>query len=315
MKPSYPTANEDTYSIAGTSLSKIGLAHLFVVYLLWSSTYLAIRVAVEEGSGFPPFAMGGSRLVLAGLILFALTCLRKDRLLLTFKELSVVSVSGFLMWGLSNGLLIWAEQHTNSGLASLLISTTPMWVALFDSALSKRSPSLFLVGSIFLGLSGVAVLMLPVMRAGDATDFISGLLLVVASLSWAVGTVYQKRNPTTVNDTVFAAYQLFVGGCAYFIASWLLGEPKPHPTPGAWLAWGYLIVFGSVIAFNSYAIALRQLPLNVMMTYSFVNPVLAVVLGWLILGEQITGWTVVGATLVLLGVVGVFRQQTERFRA
>jgi drug/metabolite transporter (DMT)-like permease len=294
------------------SLSKIGLVHLFVVYVIWSSTYLAIRVAVEEGSGFPPFVMGGSRLVLAGLMLFALASLRKNRLLLTAKELLIVSISGFLTWGVSNALLVWAEQYTHSGLASLLISTTPMWVAFLDSVVSKKAPSPLLVGSIVLGLLGVAVLMFPAFRADGSTDFISGLLIVVASLSWAAGAVYQKRTPTAINDTVFAAYQLVVGGCTFFIMSWLTDEPMPHPTHGAWLAWGYLIVFGSVIAFNSYVIALRRLPINVMMTYGFVNPVLAVFLGWLILTEEITGWTITGAALAVLGVVSVFRQQTKK---
>ena len=293
------------------SLSKIGLIHLSVVYVVWSSTYLAIRVAVEEGSGFPPFTMGASRLVIAGLVLFAFAYLRKNKIIGTARELLTVSISGFLMWGVSNGLLLWAEQYTRSGLASLLISTTPMWAALLDSALAKKTPSPLLVGSIVLGLLGVAVLMFPAFRVGGSTDFISGLLLVGASLSWAAGSVYQKRNPTAIHDTVFAAYQLFVGGCSMFIMSWLTDEPIPHPTHGAWLAWGYLIIFGSVIAFNSYVIALRRLPINVMMTYGFVNPILAVFLGWLILDEKITGLTVAGAVLVVLGVVGVFRQQTK----
>jgi drug/metabolite transporter (DMT)-like permease len=293
------------------SLSKIGLVHLVVVYIVWSSTYLAIRVAVEEGSGFPPFAMGASRLVIAGMVLAAFASLRKNRIILSAQELLIVSLSGFLMWGVANGSLVWAEQYTHSGLASLLISTTPMWAALLDSALAKKTPSPLLVGSIVLGLLGVAVLMVPAFRAGSSTNFISGLLIVVASLSWAAGSVYQKRNPVATNDTVVAAYQLFIGGCSMFIMSWLTDEPIPHPTHAAWLAWGYLIVFGSVIAFNSYVIALRRLPINVMMTYGFVNPVLAVFLGWLILSETITGWTIAGAVLVVLGVVGVFWQQTK----
>ena len=297
--------------MAKVKLSRVGLLHLFVVYVVWSSTYLAIRVAVEEGSGFPPFAMGASRLVVAGMVLLAVAYLRKNKIILTVNELLIVSISGFLMWGFSNGLLLWAEQFTKSGLASLLISTTPMWAALLDSIASKKTPPPLLIGSIFLGLLGVGVLMFPALRAEGSTDFVCGLLLVIASVSWAAGSVYQKRNPIAINDTVYAAYQLLIGGCSMLIMSRAAREVSPHPTHYAWLAWGYLIILGSVVAFNSYVIALRKLPINVMMTYSFVNPVLAVALGWLILDENITGRTIVGALLVVLSVLGVFWQQTK----
>lgn len=293
------------------TLSKNGLFHLFVVYIFWSSTYLAIRVAVSEGSGFPPFAMGASRLTVVGVILLLFAYIRKNKLIITANELLIISISSAFLWTGGNGLLLWAEQHTYSGLAALLVSTTPVWAALLDSVFSKKTPSPLLIGSIFLGLGGVAVLICPSIRAGNSADYVSGLLLVGASFCWAAGSVYQKRNPIDVPDTVVAGYQTIIGGCSFLFLSLLFNEPAPQPTQSAWLAWGYLIIFGSVLAFTSYVKALRQLPINIMMTYAFVNPVLAVFLGWLILSEKITTWTIAGAALVVLGVFGVFREQTK----
>ena len=218
----------------------------------------------------------------------------------------MISVSGIFLWTGGNGLLIWSEQHVHSGFAALLVSTTPLWAALLEAILSRRKPSLILVCSIFLGLGGIIVLMYPSLVAGSSADFISGIILVGASMSWAVGSVIQKRNPVNLTDTVISGYQMVVASISFLILSLIFGEPVAHPTAAALLAWAYLIIFGSVLAFSSYVIALRLLPINVMMTYAFVNPVLAVFLGWLILGEKITGWTMAGTVLVVLSVLGVF---------
>lgn len=272
---------------------------------------MAIRVAVGEGGGFPPFAMGASRLVIVGIILLAFAYIRKNKLFITVRELLIISISSVFLWTGGNGLLLWAEQHTYSGLAALLVSTTPMWAALMDSILSKKAPPLLLIGSLFLGLGGIATLIYPSVSAGNSADYFSGLLLVGASLCWAAGSVYQKRNPVDIPDTVNAGYQTLIGGCTFVLLSLLFSEPVPQPSQNAWLAWGYLIIFGSVFAFTSYVRALRLLPINIMMTYAFVNPVLAVFLGWLILGEKVTIWTLAGTVLVVLGVFGVFKEQTK----
>jgi drug/metabolite transporter (DMT)-like permease len=178
-----------------TNLSKAGLFHLFVVYIIWSSTYLAIRIAVVKGSGFPPFAMVASRLIVAGLILLAYGWIRKNRISISAREFLIISISGIFLWLGGNGLVTWSEQHVQSGLAALLASTTPVWAALLDSILSKKKISPLLISSIFLGLGGVAVLVYPSLAKGNSSDFISGLILVGASISWAVGSVFQKRNP------------------------------------------------------------------------------------------------------------------------
>jgi drug/metabolite transporter (DMT)-like permease len=296
------------------TLSKNGLFHLFIVYIVWSSTYLAIRLAVGEGSGFPPFAMGASRMFVGGLILLAFAFIRKLKIFISARDLLIIVISGILLWTGGNGFLLWAEQHTHSGLAALLISTTPVWAALLGSVLSKKAPSLLLISSIIFSLSGIAVLIYPFLAEGNRSDFVSGLLLVCASIFWAIGSMVQVRNPIDHSNIVVSGYQHIVAGISFLILSLVFREPMPQPVQSAWLAWGYLIIFGSVLAFTSYIIALRSLPINILMTYAFVNPVLAVFLGWLILGEKITNWTIAGAALVVLGVFGVFREETRDVR-
>jgi drug/metabolite transporter (DMT)-like permease len=293
------------------NLSRSGLFHLFIIYVIWSSTYLAIRIAVGEGSGFPPFAMGASRLLITGIILLVIAIVRKDKIAITGRELLIITVSGVFLWTGGNGLLIWSEQHVHSGLAALLISTTPIWAALLDAVLSKRRPSAVLFLSLFLGLGGIAVLVYPSLSAHNLSDLISGLILVGGSISWAIGSVIQKRNPLAISDFTLAGYQILIASLTFLIMSLLFNEPVPHPSHNAIWAWGYLIIFGSVIAYSSYVAALRLLPINIMMTYAFVNPVLAVFLGWLILGETITLWTIAGAALVVLSVFGVFKEQVK----
>jgi drug/metabolite transporter (DMT)-like permease len=289
-------------------LSNAGLLNLLVVYVVWSSTYLAIRVAVSEGSGFPPFSMGASRMLITGIIFLLIAWLRKQRISITGREFIVVAVSGLFLWTGGNGLLIWSEQHVHSGLAALLVSTTPVWVALIEAIIAGRMLSPLLIMSLFFGLGGIAVLIYPSLSAGNSSDFISGIILLGASISWAIGSVIQKHNPLNISDFTLSGYQTLIASLTFLILSFLFNEPVAHPTQNAWLAWGYLIIFGSVIAYSSYASALRLLPINIMMTYAFVNPVLAVFLGWFILGETITLWTVAGATLVVFSVVGVFRE-------
>jgi drug/metabolite transporter (DMT)-like permease len=296
------------------NLSKAGLLNLLVVYIVWSSTYLAIRIAVSVGSGFPPFAMGASRMLITGIIMIAIAVILKNKITISGREFLIIAVSGLFLWTGANGLLIWSEQHVHSGLAALLVSTTPIWASLLDSILDKRKPSALLIVSLFCGLGGIAVLIYPSLSVHNSSDFISGLILVGASLSWAIGSVIQKRNPLAISDFTLAGYQTLFASLTFLVLSFIFREPVPNPTQNAWIAWGYLIVFGSVIAYSSYVVALRLLPINVMMTYAFVNPVLAVFLGWFILNEKITLWTVAGAALVVMSVVGVFKEHTENGR-
>ena len=292
-------------------MKNIGFAHLGIVYVLWGSTFLAIRVAVREGSGFPPFIMAGSRILIASAVLFALARIAKQRLRPTRAELFIVAAAGLLLWTGANGLVTWSEQRVHAGPAALVIATMPIWASLMEAFLDRRTPSIWLIGSLGLALLGVAVLSIPFLTSGVRADALSILALLVAALSWAAGTVLQSRRPVKLEIYANSAYQSLFGALGFLALSLVLSEPTPAPITEAWIAWAYLIVFGSVIGFTSYVQTIRLLPLSVATTNAYVNPVVAVVLGAVILSEPITVYTLVGTALVLLGVAGVFR---DRFR-
>jgi drug/metabolite transporter (DMT)-like permease len=136
--------------------------------------------------------------------------------------------------------------------------------------------------------------------------------IVMAAILWGLGTIFQRRKAVSLEPEVSSGYQLLFGGLGLLAASTLSGEPGPEPIPEAWLAWGYLILFGSVVAFTSFIKATRLLPMNIVMTYAYVNPVVAVILGRIILGEPVTRWTIGGSVLIVLGVMGVFHEQPIR---
>ncbi|MCH7662360.1 MAG: EamA family transporter [Chloroflexi bacterium] len=293
------------------SVTPIGLMHLGVVYVVWSSTYLAIRIAVREGSGFPPFTMAIMRVAAASAILFVWAWVSKKRIKLDKREVLILGLSGLLLWTGGNGLVTWAEQHAESGLAAIVLASLTIWVAVIEAVIDRRAPSKLLAGSLLAGLSGIAVLTYPTLQSGVRADIFSLLALIGATISWGIGTVLQTRNHVDVSARVSAAYQMAAGGVGFAILLFLFDEPAPTPTTEAWLAWGYLVLFGAVLAFTSYVSALRMLPTKIVMTYAYVNPVLAVFLGWIVLREGITGWTVMGAILVLSGVAGVFRERYQ----
>jgi len=288
--------------------------HLLIVYIVWGSTYLGIRVAVQEGSGFPPMIMSATRVFAGSLILIALArFIKKQSLRLTKEEWVVLSISGLALWWGGNGLLAIAEMTVPSGYAALIISCTPIWVAIIESILDKKRPSFFLIISLLIGVAGIAVLNWPAIVAGNLNDLKGLFLLIIAGLSWGAGSIYQKRKNIHTTPEISSAVQQFTGGIALLITSFIISEPTMNPVPSAWWAWGYLIIFGSVIAFTSFVKALKLLPPNIVFTYAFVNPVVAVLLGFIILGEPITPWTFAGATLVLVGVLGVFKEQKELY--
>ncbi len=293
-------------------MSSAGLFHLVVVYLLWGSTFLAIRVAVREGSGFPAFTMGATRVLAAGLILLLIAKLRGRRIVPTKAELPVLVGSGLLLWTGGNGLVTWAEQRAASGLAALMIGTVPIWVGLFEAYLDRRPPSALLLASLATALLGIGLLSAPVLFSGVERDVLSILALAVAAVTWAAGTVLQSRRRVQLGLQASSAYQHLAGGLGFVVISRLAGESAAYPVREAWYAWGYLIVFGSIIGYTSYVQTLRLLPISIATTNAFVNPVIAVLLGALILKEPITPTTLAGAALVLAGVAGVFR---DRFRA
>lgn len=294
-------------------LSVAGLVHLSIVYVLWGSTYLAIRIAVQEGSGFPPMIMSATRVFCGSIILMSLAKIfYKESLKINRAEFLVLFISGIALWFGGNGLVAIAETNINSGYAALIIACTPIWVAAIESYLNKRTPSLFLLGSLVISILGITILNWPAISTNDTTNLWSTFLLIFAGLSWGAGSIYQKRKGLKISPEVSSAYQQIFGGLVLFIASFVLSEPNISPSFTSWLAWAYLIIFGSVIAFTSFIKALKLLPANIVFTYAFINPIVAVLLGLIVLNEPITIWTLVGSPLILIGVFGVFKEKNYR---
>ncbi|HUH03351.1 MAG TPA: EamA family transporter [Kofleriaceae bacterium] len=281
---------------------------LGLVYLIWGSTYLAIRVAVADGGGFPPFSLGAVRLVAAGILVLAWAAALGRPLRLSRTQLAEQAAAGWLLWLGGNGLVVWALTRVSSGYAALLMGATPIFVALLEAVRDRRAPTPRAGLGLGLGLGGIAALSGPELAGGDGRTALVGLIaLLLAALSWALGTVYQQRARSPIDPLVAAGYMLLLAGIGFGIVALLRAEPTPAPTTGAWWSLAYLVIVGSVVGFASYVYALRLLPADLVMTHAYVNPVVAVVLGWAWLGEPFTGWTWLGSALVLLGVYQVFR--------
>jgi drug/metabolite transporter (DMT)-like permease len=293
-------------------LDRSGLWNLLVVYTVWSSTYLGIRIAVREGAGFPPFTLGFMRTVAGAIILLTWAWFQKQSFRPNRRELNTLFFSGMLLWLGGNGLVTFAEQRVDSSLAALVVAAIPIWSNIIDAILDRKRPSGFLIMSLLVGFIGIAFLSYPNLSSGIRADAIAMFALIGATISWAIGSVMQARRPISLGNRVNAGYQMLFGALGFGVVAILLNEPSPMPTAEAWGAFVYLVIFGSVFGFTSYVTALKKLPTRIVMTYAYVNPVLAVILGWAILSEEITGWTLLGSFLVLVGVWGVFR---ERFQS
>ncbi len=309
MADSQSVKTAETDSGSTRRLGWAGLLNLSIVYVVWGSTYLAIRVAVRPGAGIPPFTLGAMRLLIAGLILIAWGVLRRRRARLSREELIVLAISGLLMWTLGNGLVVWSEQRVDSSLAALVIASTPLWTAGIEAVLDRRVPSYTMMLALLIGFIGTIVLSLPSLSSGVGADALAMFALLLAPISWAFGSVLQSRRRLSVSSQISSGYQQLFAGMGFVMLVFLANEPAPQPTPEAWIAWVYLLVFGSLIAFTAYVGALQLLPVSVVMTHAYVNPVIAVLLGAWILDEKITLTTAIGAGMVLLGVAGVFRDR------
>ena len=212
------------------SISTKGMLNLIVVYLVWGSTYLFIRLTVHEGSGFPPFAMAASRTLCASAILFILAKGLGQWSRPSGSELRVLIVSGLLLWLGGNGLVAYAEHHANSGYAALVIGTTPMWPVIMESILERRPPSPLLVLSLIIGFSGLAVLVTPVLKQGLRADALSTAALLLAAMAWSGGSLLLQRRPPKATPILTSAYQQFFGSLGLIAITLLSGEPWPHPT-------------------------------------------------------------------------------------
>lgn len=287
---------------------------LLVVYFVWGSTYLAIRVAIET---LPGFTMAGARFVAAGALLLAWGLARGGRLATKRQLLPTIGIGALLLLG-GNGGVVWAEHHISSGTAALLVATEPVWVALLAPIMTgaARAGWRTFVG-LALGIAGVGALVVdPSGIDASRVDPWGALAVVVASLSWAVGSLWSVRADLPSSRAASTGQQMLAGGVllAAFGAStgeWHAVDPSRFSTASL-VAFGYLVVFGSIVAFTAYSFLLRAAPPSMVATYAFVNPVVAVVLGWIVLDEPL-GWRVAGASILILAAVAlIFSEPGER---
>ena len=292
-----------------TPLPTVGLFHLGIVYVVWGSTYLAFRVGVGPGGGFEPFMMGAVRFIPAALLLLGFAILQRGRIRLSRDEFWMLAISGITLWVGGSGLILIASKYTASGYAALMIGATPIWAAIIEGILGRKRPSNWLVAGLLLGMVGIMVLSTPKLMENSQTSLFAFILLVISPILWTAGSIYSQRRQPQLEPVVVSAYQQLFGGIGFLLLSPVLGERWGNPSTAGWLALIYLIIFGSLIAYTSYILAIRLLPLSIVTTYAYVNPVVALILGWLILSEPITTWTIAGSGLILLGVGLVFRSR------
>jgi drug/metabolite transporter (DMT)-like permease len=283
---------------------------LGAVYVIWGSTYLAIRFAIET---IPPFLMAGTRYLTAGTLLYGWSRLRGARRPTLIQWRSALIIGAFLLL-VGNGGVVWAEQHVDSGLAALLISTEPLWIVILVwLRTGRKRPDWRVVAGLVLGFVGLMLLVRP---GSSSVNALGAGVLVLASLSWAWGSIYGQRAPLPSSPLTTTGMQMLSGGALLLLTSGLTGEPSRFAvatvSAKSLLALGYLIVFGAIVAFTAYVWLLRVAPPVLVSTYAYVNPVVAVLLGWVFAGEPLTGRTLVAAAVILTGVALISLAQSRR---
>lgn len=298
-------------SLARASSLNVWLA-LGTVYVVWGSTYLAIAIAVET---LPPLFYSGVRFAVAGLILAGWLTLRRVDLRITRRELGGAATVGILMLAGGNGLVSLAERTVPSGVAALIVASIPLWIVVYRMIVGERvGRDLF--SGVLLGLVGVAILVVPGGLNGTV-DPLGALLLFGATLSWALGTFLSPRLGTPRNALVSTTYQMLAGSVVLIVVALGKGElaqldPATFSVRSL-IAFAYLVVFGSLVAYTAYTWLLQNASVSLVSTYAFVNPVVAVALGALILSEPITPTILIGAAVIVVAVAFiVFRQNAAR---
>ncbi|HEX2241239.1 MAG TPA: EamA family transporter [Actinomycetota bacterium] len=276
---------------------------LATIYLVWGSTYLAIRVVVET---MPPLLSAGVRFLIAGALMWAFLAARRglSAMRVSVPELLASSLVGTLLLLGGNGLVTIAEVDVPSGLAALIIASVPLWVILLRKLFAERVPISSLL-AVPLGFAGVALLLLPGNRPAGVGLF-GPLLLVAASLFWASGSFFSSKLPLPRDPLVTTTYQMLGGAVSLFAGGLIRGEGSgiqlSEISLSSTVALLYLIVAGSLLAFTAYVWLLQNAPISKVATYAYVNPVVAMLLGWLILSESMTGMMIVGAGVVIASV-------------
>ena len=278
------------------------LVAYLLVCVLWGSTYLAIRIGVGV---LPPFLFAGTRFLLAGLLLLGGSLAFGARLPRRGKDWLVLALVGLFLLAGGNTFVVWAEQYTPSGVASLFVVTVALWMALFDAVVPGGAGRLSwrVIAGLLLGLVGTGLLVGAHPRELLHADLKGPVALTFASASWAFGSVFYKRRHPEAGPYVGAAIEMIAGGLAVSLLGLVLGEARGLRVTAAGLeALAYLVLFGSIVGYTAYAYALHHASATAVGTYAYVNPLIAVLLGSLLLREPL-GPRIVAAMAIILGAV------------
>jgi drug/metabolite transporter (DMT)-like permease len=293
--------------VARAQVGKSAWLALGIVYVVWGSTYLGIDLAVRT---IPPFLMASTRFLIAGTLLYAWASRRGDR-----SERPTLRhwLSAFLiaapMLAIGNAAVGWAEQTLDTGTASLIIASVPLWLALLDRVFFGQRLARAIVVGLVVGFGGVGLLVAP--GGADGGSSRAAIVLVFSSLAWAVGSLYARQAALPQRPLVGVGMQMIAGGLILAVVAAASGELSGfHPSSislESWLGLAYLVVAGSLVAYTAYMWLLRAAPTSLVGTYAYVNPVVAVLLGTVILGEPLTWRTLVGGGIILASVALIVR--------
>jgi len=277
------------------------------VYVLWGSTYLAIRFAIET---IPPFLMAATRFLIAGTILFVLAAVSGERIRYALSQWpKALLIGGLLLLG-GNGGVTWAEKYIATGLAALLVASEPLWVVVLNWGLTRRRPNGKVLLGVFIGLAGVALLVgggFEKAHASPKMNLVSAVVVLLAAFSWAAGSVYANHRPIKASTSMASGMQMLGGGVLLLVVALVTGDvQRLNLATASWLSIGavcYLIVFGSLVGFTAYSWLLRNVTPARAATYAYVNPVVAVLLGWFLASEPLTLRMLIAAAIIVGSVV------------
>ena len=289
------------------------VAAFAAIYVIWGSTYLGIRFAIET---IPPFLLSGVRFGLAGLIMLAVARVRREPGV-TLPQFRTAAIVGCLLM-LANSLVGVAEKRIPSGIAALLVAMTPIFMVLLEwfRPLGRR-PTAWVALGLIIGLVGVGVLVGPGSFGGEGSiDLIGAAIVIAGSFAWSAGSIYSRHAPRPQSAVMMTAMQMLVGGVFVGILGVLRGELVGFDVSAismrSFLAWVYLLIFGSLIGFTAFVYLLRVSTPARVATYAYVNPVVAVILGWLLAGETISARMLVAAAIIVGGVAIITAAEAQK---
>jgi len=274
----------------------------FSIYVIWGSTYLLNKIAVTE---LPPFMLAAIRFITAGILIFIICRILKISLHIARQQLINTTIAGFLFLTFGNGVVVWALKYVDSGFAALEISAQPLIILLLMRIMQgKKIQPMSLVG-VFLGIVGIYLLVSQKEIISQENSILGMVMIMLAMLSWAYGSLFVSKADLPSNYFVNTGYQMIMGGIMLLIGSVMFGET--WSLPGTWSAptqysMILLIIFGSIVAFTSFNYLLKVVSPEKVSTSTYVNPIIALLLGWYFLNEQITTQSVIAATILLTGV-------------